>query len=54
MSKKPTKLQEAMRKLGSLGGKANVRKYGKGHMSKIQQNYWKSPAGLARRNKSKK
>lgn len=38
---KITQTQKAMRILGSLGGSANVRKHGKGHMRKIQMDRWK-------------
>lgn len=44
-----TKVQKAMRELASMGGRATVKKHGKGHMSKIVKDYWKSPAGRKRR-----
>lgn len=38
---KITTTQTAMRALGSFGGSATVKKYGKGHMRKIQVDRWK-------------
>lgn len=48
---KNSKLKEAMSKLGSLGGKANIRINGKEQMSAISRAYWASPAGRNRSNK---
>lgn len=47
--KKKSKKEDAVTAWYSKMGKANVKKHGKGHMSKIIQDYWKSPAGKARR-----
>lgn len=35
-----TKTQKAMSALGAIGGRATIRKYGKGHMKKLVNSRW--------------
>ena len=49
MKKRLTKTQKAASQMGSILGKANVKKHGRGHMSQISKDYWNSPAGRKRR-----
>ena len=52
MTNKVTKEEasKAAQQLGSILGKRNS----KAHMKRISQNYWSSPAGMARRSTLKK
>lgn len=38
--KKNSAVRSAMSVLGSMGGKANVKRHGKAHMRKIAKAYW--------------